>query len=98
VIDWIVRGVESGTLPRLIVGLVVVEAIVLVWLWRSRGIGIEPRAILGNLLSGACLMLAVAAALSEAPWWDVAMLLLLSLCAHLADLALRWKHRMAPPN
>lgn len=89
-IDWIVRGVESGTLPRLIAGLVVVEAIVLVWLWRSRGIGIAPRAILGNLLSGACLMLAVAAALSEAPWWDVAVLLILSLVAHLFDLRMRW--------
>jgi hypothetical protein len=36
-------------------------------------------------------MLAVAAALSEAPWWDVAVLLILSLVAHLFDLWIRWR-------
>jgi hypothetical protein len=91
VVDWVVSGIENGSLPRLIAGLVVVEAIVLVWLWRARGLGIAPRAVLGNLVSGACLMLAVAAALADAPWWDVAILLVLSLVAHVADLALRWR-------
>jgi hypothetical protein len=36
-------------------------------------------------------MLAVGAALADAPWWDVAILLVMSLIAHLADLALRWR-------
>jgi hypothetical protein len=35
-------------------------------------------------------MLAVRAALIDAPWQHVATWLLLSLVAHLADLALRW--------
>ncbi len=91
VVDWVVSGIENGSLPRLIAGLVVLEAIVLVWLWRARGLGIAPRAVLGNLVSGACLMLAVAAALADAPWWDVAILLVLSLVGHVADLALRWR-------
>ncbi len=91
VVDWVVIGIESGSLPRLIAGLVVLEAILLVWLWRARGLGIAPRAVLGNLVSGACLMLAVGAALADAPWWDVAILLILSLVAHVADLALRWR-------
>ncbi len=90
-IDWVVSGIETGILPRLIAGLVVVEAVFLVWLWRARGLGIAPRAVLGNLVSGACLMLAVGAALADAPWWDVAILLVMSLIAHLADLALRWR-------
>ncbi|NBX58204.1 MAG: hypothetical protein EBT64_07000 [Gammaproteobacteria bacterium] len=86
---------ESGSLPRLIAGFVVLEAVVLTWLWRVRGLGIAPRAILGNLLSGACLMLAVGASLANAPWWDVAILLVLSLIAHVADLVLRWQGRSA---
>lgn len=94
-IDWVASGIESGSLPRLIAGFVVLEAVVLTWLWRVRGLGIAPRAILGNLLSGACLMLAVGASLANAPWWDVAILLALSLIAHVADLVLRWQGRSA---
>lgn len=89
--EVIAAAIESGTLPKLIAGLVVVEAMVLVWLWRTRGIGIAPRAALGSLASGAVLMLAVAAAIAKAPWWDIATLLALSFVAHLADLALRWR-------
>ena len=94
-IDWVASGIESGSLPRLIAGLVVIEAVFLAWLWRVRGLGIAPRAILGNLISGACLMLAVGASLANAPWWDIAILLVLSLIAHVADLVLRWQGRNA---
>ncbi|MFM7395939.1 MAG: hypothetical protein ACKO42_02325 [Gammaproteobacteria bacterium] len=97
-IDWVISGIETGSLPRLIAGLVVLEGVFLVWLWRVRNLGIAPRAILGNLASGACLMLAVSAALARAPWWDVAILLLLSLVAHLVDLALRWRGGKTPPT
>ncbi len=97
-IDWVISGIESGGLPRAIAALVLLEAVFLAWLWRARGLGITPRAILGNLLSGACLMLAVGAALADAPWWDVAILLILSLVAHLADLALRWQGSARPKD
>jgi hypothetical protein len=90
-IELLATGFAEGHIPQLIALLVVGEALFLVWLWRSRSIGIAPRALLGSLASGALLMLAIAAALRDAPWWDVAILLLLSLIAHLADLALRWR-------
>lgn len=90
-LDWLATGFASGRLPQLIAALVLLEALWLTWLWRARGVGIAPKAFLGNLASGACLMLAIAAALRDAPWWDVAILLVLSFVAHLADLALRWK-------
>jgi hypothetical protein len=91
VTDLLATGFAEGRIPQLIALLVIGEALLLLWLWRSRGIGIAPRALLGSLASGALLMLAIAAALRDAPWWDVAILLLLSLIAHLADLALRWR-------
>ena len=81
----------DGSLLLLIAALVVIEALLLIGLWRARGVGIAPRELLGNLVSGACLMLAVRAALLDAPWQQVAVWLLLSLFAHLADLALRWQ-------
>lgn len=68
----------------------------LVYLWRARGVGVAPRELIGNLVSGACLMLAVRAALLDAPWQQLAAWLLLSLLAHLADLALRWRRRGHP--
>jgi hypothetical protein len=83
----------DGSLPAIIAALVAIEAAVLWFLWRVRGIGIAPRALVGSLVSGACLMLAVRAALIDAPWEHVAAWLLLSLVAHLADLALRWSAR-----
>lgn len=89
--ELLATGFADGRIPQLIALLVIGEALLLLWLWRSRGIGIAPRALLGSLASGALLMLAIAAALRDAPWWDVAILLLLSLIAHLADLALRWR-------
>lgn len=86
-------ALADGSLLLLIVGLVVLEALWLAWLWRTRGVGIAPRRVLGNLVSGACLMLAVRAATLDAPWIEVAGWLLASLLAHLADLALRWRRR-----
>lgn len=91
-LELFARGIDEGRIPQAIAGLVVLEALLLVWLWRSRRIGIAPRALLGSLASGAFLMLAIGAASRDAPWWDVALLLLLALIAHLADLALRWRH------
>lgn len=90
-IDWLAAGFAEGSIPAAIAVFVVVEAVLLIWLWRTRGIGVAPRAILGNLASGAFLMLALAAALRDAPWWDIAILLSLSFVAHLVDLALRWR-------
>jgi hypothetical protein len=92
-VDRLAAAFADGTLLALIALLVLCEAILLIWLWRSRGVGIAPRELLGNLVSGACLMLAVRAALLDAPWRQVAAWLLASLLAHLTDLALRWRRR-----
>lgn len=92
----IAAAFADGSLPGFIAGLVAIEALLLVYLWRVRGVGVAPRELIGNLVSGACLMLAVRAALLDAPWRQLAVWLLLSLLAHLADLALRWRRRGHP--
>jgi formaldehyde-activating enzyme involved in methanogenesis len=76
----------SGHIIDLILGLVVVEALALA-LWRRRfGTGPSMRVLAPNLASGCCLLLAVRAALVDAWWGWVALALLGSLLAHLADL------------
>ena len=81
----------SGRIIDLILGLVVIEGAALaLWRrWSGTGPGLEGMA--ANLLSGACLLLAVRAALTDAAWQWVAAALLGSLLAHVADLYGRWK-------
>ena len=81
----------DGTLLLAIVALVAVEAVVLLWLWYGHGAGLAPREHLGNLVSGALLMMAVRAALLDQPWVLVAFWLLGALFAHLLDLIARWR-------
>lgn len=77
-------------LPEAILALVVVEFIALV-VWRARrGKGPSALDIAANLAAGACLLLAVRAALLG----EEAMLLVFlaaSGLAHVADLARRWR-------
>ncbi len=89
----IAAALADGSLLLLILALVALEALLLAWLWHRRGVGVAPRQVLGNLVSGACLMLAVRAAILDAPWMQIAGWLLASLLAHLADLVLRWQRR-----
>jgi hypothetical protein len=81
---------DSGRIVDLILVLVVLEALLLLGLRVRRGGGIMPRALLANLLAGACLLLALRSALTGADWVWPAMFLLLALPAHLADLYGRW--------
>jgi F0F1-type ATP synthase assembly protein I len=79
----------SGRVIDLILGLVVVEVMVLA-LWRRRfGTGPDLGGLAANLASGGFLLLAVRAALVDAAWEWVALALLGSLLAHLADLYCR---------
>ena len=79
----------SGRIIDLILGLVVIEAAALA-LWRRRfGTGPAPGRLAANLASGCFLLLAVRAALVDAAWEWVALALLGSLLAHLADLYCR---------
>ena len=76
----------SGHIIDLILGLVVVEVMALA-LWRRRfGTGPALGGLAANLASGGFLLLAVRAALVDASWEWVALALLGSLLAHLADL------------
>ncbi|GJD51637.1 hypothetical protein OPKNFCMD_4392 [Methylobacterium crusticola] len=86
----------SGRLIDLVLALVAVEAVLLL-AWRRRaGHGPAPASLVANLASGACLMLALRAALTGADWRWLALALVGSLIAHLADLGLRLG--AAPPT
>ena len=89
----------SGRIIDLILVVFAVEAaIVLVTLrWSGvlpsgRGVG----GLLANIAAGACLLLAVRAALTDSAWQWVALWIGLSLPFHLADLATRWGRPAAP--
>ena len=61
-------------------------------LWRRwSGTGLALGGLAANLASGGFLLLAVRAALVDAAWEWVALALLGSLLAHLADLYGRWQ-------
>ncbi|MFO1455917.1 MAG: hypothetical protein U1F18_06710 [Steroidobacteraceae bacterium] len=80
--------------PTLVDGLLVfvaLEAVVLYAWHRRTGGGLAPRTILSVLLPGACLMLALRAALANQGGAAIAGWLLAALLAHLADLATRWR-------
>jgi hypothetical protein len=87
----------DGSLLLGIVALIIAEAVLLLYLWYVRGIGLAPRAWAGNLVSGALLMMAVRAALLDQPWILVAFWLLAALFAHLLDAFVRWGVRPGPP-
>ena len=87
----------TGRIVDLILGLVTLEAVGLL-LYRRRT-GRRPSAgdLLPNLLSGACLLLAVRFALVGAEWWAVAAALLAALGAHGLDLRQRWRGSAGGP-
>ena len=91
--DTLVAAINSGRLFEWIVLLVVLEGLLLHWLWRRHAIGLPWHHIIGSFISGACLMLAVRAAVIDAPSAEIALWLALSLIAHLTDLGLRFRRR-----
>jgi len=82
---------HSGLVVDLILLLVAVEAIALLLLRRAWGRAPVVYDWLPNLASGACLLLALRASIAQAAWYWLALLLALSLVAHLADLARRFQ-------
>lgn len=80
----------DGRIVDLILALVVAEALALAVYHRVTGRGIPILDLLANLAAGACLMLALRAALvGAAPGW-IALALIAALVAHGADLFRRW--------
>jgi hypothetical protein len=81
----------SGRIVDLIFVLVAIEFVVLAVLWARSGRGVAPLSIVANLASGACLLLALRASLTQASWQMVAAFLAAAFMAHLADLMQRWR-------
>jgi hypothetical protein len=77
---------DSGHIVDVILVVMAVEALVLVLGKQRTGYGLSLRDTLSILLPGLGLMLALRAALSGQDWTIVALFLLASLVAHLADL------------
>jgi hypothetical protein len=86
----------SGRAIDLIIAGMIVQALALTAYFKKTGLGVAPQAFLPNLMSGAFLMVAVRCALTGVWWGWVALLLLSSLAAHLADLRQRWRTSAAP--
>ena len=81
----------DGRAVDLILVLMVLEGILLAaYRWRT-GRGIAVVDLLGMLLAGAFLLLALRAALTGASWSRIAVWLLAALAAHLVDLVRRWR-------
>ncbi|WP_232628962.1 hypothetical protein [Methylobacterium sp. Leaf118] len=81
----------SGRIVDVIVGLVVLEALLLLALRARSGRGPSPGALLSNLAAGAALMLGLRAALTGAEWPVVAAWLIAALLAHLTEMAIRFR-------
>jgi hypothetical protein len=80
----------GGRLIDWIIGLVALEALALL-AWRAKsGRGPAPLALIGNLLAGAFLLLALRNALAGASATWIAFCLAAALAAHVADLIGRW--------
>jgi hypothetical protein len=81
----------SARFVDLVLAFVVLEALLLLVMRRRAPGGLQTREILALLLPGACLMLALRAALTGPSAPAIAGWMLAALFAHLGDLALRWR-------
>jgi hypothetical protein len=82
----------TGRIVDLILGLIVLEAVVLALWHRWTGKGVSSAGIIWFLMAGACLLLALRAALTGATWFWIALWLAAALAAHVADLHHRWRN------
>ncbi len=83
----------DGHVAELLLAVLAVEAVALLALWWIRGAGVPPAPLLAFLASGACLTLALRAALTGQGWPWVALWLTVAFPAHLAWLTLAWRRR-----
>jgi hypothetical protein len=81
---------HSGLVADVILVVMIAEAVLLLIYRRTTGGGLAPADLAAMLLAGACLVLALRAALTGSPWPVVASFLVAALIAHLADLYRRW--------
>jgi hypothetical protein len=81
----------SGRIIDIILGLVAIEAAILLIWRRATGGGISPANLLSNLAAGSFLLLSVRLALAGAWWGWIGLSLLAALLAHVWDLVGRWQ-------
>ena len=86
---WIVSG---RVLDAILAGMVL-EAALLLTLWRTRRRGVAPGALLPNLASGMCLLGAMRMGVAGAWWGWISLALLAALGGHVTDLRRRWSTR-----
>ena len=84
------EAIETGRIVDLILALVLLEGLLLIAFHKFSGRGLQPSRLIANLAAGASLLLALRAALTDAGPTVIAAMLLVSLLAHLWDLAMRW--------
>ncbi len=83
----------GGHVATLLLGVLAMEAALLLACWRWRGQGVPPASLIAFLASGAFLALALRAALTGQAWFWVALWISAALPAHLAWLVLAWRRR-----
>lgn len=83
----------SGRIAELILALMAIEIAALLLLWFRYGIGVRPLSLIANMAAGGSLVAALYVALTSGSPYTLAAILLLSLLAHVADMATRWKRR-----
>ena len=83
--------IASGRIVDLILGVMSVEACVLLILRRWGGGRLAAGDIVPMLLPGALLLLALRGALLQVAWEWIALCLALAFPAHLADVGRRWQ-------
>ena len=84
-------AIASGWVLDGILALMGAEAAVLAALWRAGRRGVPPGALLPNLLSGMCLLLAMRTALAGAWWGWISLPLLAAGVLHGVDLRRQWR-------
>lgn len=80
----------SGRIADVVLAIIAMEAIVLLTVAKRRG-GVSLVGLIGNLLAGASLVVALKLALTGGHWALIAAALSASLVGHAADLWGRWR-------
>jgi len=81
----------DGSIVDLIISFMALETVVLLGYRKISGTGLRAFDVLGLMLPGFFLLVALKEALIGSPWWLIAAFLLASLVAHLGDLWRRQK-------
>ena len=90
--------IKSGFATDIVLIIMAVEAVMITFFMRRNGLNSSVPGFLAALLAGACLILALRAALNGAGFGEIALFLALSLLAHLGELVLKIRSLKANPN